>query len=121
MTTVGLAVVGASGCTGGGRLEFIPLNYRAIDPPPVRTVPLHVHRCYWWTDDQQRVWIAMEHQQGTPLNRYGQFMLRLSLLLDKLPAGQARDYRLTTRSFRGVLRSAVSESRFTSAAGIAVL
>ena len=121
LVAAGLLLAAGSGCTGHSRLEFIPLSCRTVEPPPARTTALRAGRCYWWQDEYGQVWVAMEHENRSALGRYASFALRLSLVLDKLPAGRARDYTLTRRSFRGVFRSPTGESRFISTAGAATL
>jgi hypothetical protein len=111
----------AAGCTGSGRLEFASLDFKAIDPPPPRVSPLKVQECYWWTDQDGQVWIAMQRRGTTFFNPRLRFEFQLSLVLEKLPAGQARNYQLRRRELRARVKFGPWESRFASQLGIAAL
>ncbi len=110
-----------SGCAGSGRLELAALNYRAIDPPAARTVQLDLDRCYWWTNEQGRVCIAMQQERWNALLPKFKFDFQASLVLDEPPAGRARDYVVSPRVLRGLVRAGPALSRFTSAEGVAAL
>lgn len=118
LLALGLAVL--SGCQGSGHIDVAALNYNAIDPPAPRISRLNLQRCYWWTDDEGRVWIAMERDQPLVI-RPEHFVFQLSLVLDKLPAGRARDYHISRHELRGVARLGPAESRLVSIAGIMAL
>lgn len=109
-----------AGCRGGGQLQFADLNYAAIDPPSPRFQTIEIERCYWWTDDAGQVWIAMEHDRAV-LPGVEPFVLRMSLVLEKLPAGRARNYLVQQRELRAVARLGPAEGRFVSLAGIVAL
>ncbi|MFQ5805513.1 MAG: hypothetical protein ACE5I3_03575 [Phycisphaerae bacterium] len=114
----------AVGCSGSGRIELASLNYRAVDPPaapPPRVARIDLDGCYWWTDDNGRVWIAMQRQWTPLFSPRLRFEFQLSLVLDKLPAGRARDYRVARKELRARLRFGPWESRFTSTVGILAL
>ena len=115
-----LVCLTASGCSGSAHLEFTALNFRSIDPPPPYSRSRFDH-CYWWTDDQERVWIAMERRVASILGEDFTFEFQLSLLLERLPAGRARNYTVGQREFRALARVGPLESRFTSSAGIVAL
>jgi len=110
-----------AGCTGSGRLEFASLNFKAIDPPAPRVSPLKVQECYWWTDQDGQVWIAMQHRGIPFFNPRLRFEFQLSLALEQLPAGQARNYQLRRRELRARVKFGPWESRFASQLGIAAL
>lgn len=115
-----------AGCSahGGGRVEVTALNYRAIDPPagpPPRFTRVELDRCYWWTDQAGQVWIAMERDQPVLFGSLGNFRFQLSLVLEKPPAGRARDYLVSKRELRSVARLGPAESRFVSLLGIVAL
>lgn len=108
----------AWGCAGGGRLELSSLDYRSIDPPAARGASVPLDRCHWWTDDEGRLWVAMESVSRPLFGALGPAVLQLSLELEGLPAGQARNYLAGQRQLRAVARFGPAESRFVSAAGI---
>ncbi|MFH1748565.1 MAG: hypothetical protein ABIG44_16140 [Planctomycetota bacterium] len=110
-----------AGCGGNAHLELTSLNYNSIDPPTPRTAKLDLNRCYWWTDADGQVWIAMESIRRPLFGVLGDFTFRLSLVLEKLPAGEGRNYTVAQRELRAVARFAVTEGRFVSSAGIVAL
>jgi len=112
---------GIAGCRGSGRIELASLNYGAIDPPAPRLTRLAVQECYWWTDQDERVWVAMQRKQSLPLNPKLQFEFQLSFALEKLPAGKARNYRLAGEELRARVHFGAWESRFTARVGIVAL
>ena len=118
ITVVSFCASLACGCAGGGHLELISLNYRAIDPPAPRASTLEVDRCYWWTDDAGRVWVALESVRHPWFTPFGPFLFQMSLALDRLPAGRARDYSVAQRELRALARLGPVESRFTAVAGV---
>ena len=125
--TVGCRGLGATllllvlGCTGSGRLEFASLDFRTVDPPAPRVSPVSVQECYWWTDPDGQVWIAMQSRRTAFLIPKLRFHFQLSLALERLPAGRARNYKLGRRELRVRVRFGPWESRFSSQTGIAAL
>jgi hypothetical protein len=110
-----------TGCTGTGRLEFASLDFRAVDPPPPRVSPVSVQECYWWTEPNGQLWIAMQSHRTPLIYPELRFQFQLSLALEKLPAGKARDYKLGRRELQVRVRLGPWESRFSSQVGIAAL
>ena len=110
-----------AGCTGSGRLEFASLDFRAVDPPAPRVSPVSVQECYWWTDQDGQVWIAMRSQRAVPFHPKLRFQFQLSLALEALPASKARNYKLGRRALRARVGFGPWESRFSSQVGIAAL
>jgi len=113
-----------AGCTGTAHVCVAALDYQAIDPPagaPPQFTQLDMDRCYWWTDENGHVWVAMECQRPSLLIPEWRFRFLLSLALDQPPAGRARDYRLGQREVRGIARFGPSQSRFESVRGIVAL
>lgn len=108
------------GCSGRADLEFTSLNFRSIDPPPPHTRS-RIDHCYWWLDEQDRVRIAMERRVGSILGEDFAFQFQLSLVLEKLPAGRARNYTVGKNELRALARAGPFESRFSSTAGIVAL
>ncbi len=109
-----------AGCQGGGHVDVAALNYRDIDPPAPNITRLDLDRCFWWTDEQDHVWIALERDQPFLLGPE-HFVFQLSLALDKPPAGRSRNYLASNRELRGVACFGPAQSRFVSMAGIVAL
>lgn len=119
--TLGLVVVALFGCVNPGRVHVVPLNYAAIDPPAARVTTINLHDCYWWTSENGEVWIAMEHRRPVPIANTGDFVFRMSLVLESLPAGRSRNYEASRRELRALARFGPAESRFESIKGIVAL
>jgi hypothetical protein len=109
------------GCNGRARLELVSLDLKAIDPPSPHVTPVKMQECYWWTDDDGQVWIAMQRTQTPLLAPKFRLQFELSLALPRLPAGKARNYPVTRRELRARLRFGPWEGRFNSLAGIVAL
>lgn len=110
----------ALGCAGSGRIELAALNYRDIDPPEPTYTALSIQRCTWWTDEHGQVWIAMQHERAVALAGE-KLVFRLSLVLDALPAGRAKNYLVSRRELRAFARFGPAQARYTSLAGIVAL
>ena len=108
------------GCQGSGRVEVVALDYKAIDPPAPHCTGLNVDRCYWWSDEAGHVWVAMERNQPWLFGRT-HFVFQLSLMLEKLPAGKARNYLIGKQELRAAARFGPAQSRFVSLNGIVAL
>jgi hypothetical protein len=115
---VAACLCGAAGCHGSGRIEIASLNYRTIDPPAPQHTPIDFHECYWWTDADGRVWIAMQREQAALFNPKLRFQFQLSLVLEKLPAGPALNYKVTRNTLRARVHFGPWQSRFTSQVGV---
>ena len=115
-----LLCVSSLGCSGHADLQFTALSFRSIDPPPPHTRS-RIDHCYWWLDEQDRVRIAMERRVASILGEDFAFQFQLSLVLEKLPAGRARNYTVGKNELRALARAGPFESRFSSTAGIVAL
>ena len=110
----------ALGCAGSGRIDLAALNYRDIDPPEPTYTTLPIQRCTWWTDERGQVWVAMQHERAVVLTG-DKLLFRLSLVLDALPAGRAKNYLVSRRELRAFARFGPAQARYTSLAGIVAL
>ncbi len=113
-----------SGCTGSGQVHIAALDYQAIDPPagaPPRFVQIDLDRCFWWTDEHGKVWVALGRDQPLLLAPEWRFKFQLSLALDQPPAGRARDYAVSKRELRAMVRAGPTQARYSSVRGIVAL
>ncbi len=113
-----------AGCTGSGHVQIAALDYQAIDPPagpPPRVVQIDADRCCWWTDERGKVWVALERDQPLLLTPEWRFKFQLSLALDEPPAGRARDYAVSKRELRAMVRAGPTQARYSSVRGIVAL
>jgi hypothetical protein len=113
-----IVVAGASGCAGGGRIEAISLDFRNIDPQRPLKQPVNLDSCRWWTDDYGTLWIAMTRRVSGLMGPATNLDFALSLSLEKLPAGAARNYKAGANVLRARSRFGIAESRLSSVAGI---
>jgi len=118
---LGVCLGGLTGCSGGGRVEVVSLNYRSIDPPAPRVARIDLDRCYWWADQEGQVWIAMERETRPLFGIFGRICFQMSLVLEKLPAGRERYYIAAKRELRARALVGPAQIRFSSAAGILAL
>jgi len=115
---VGVGLLAQFGCAPAGRIELVALNFTSIDPPAPTTGSLDLDHCYWWEDEDGQLWFAAESGMRPFFGQLGDFRFHLSLALERLPAGKARDYDIRRRELRAVARFGPTESRFTSSRGI---
>lgn len=113
-------LLGLTGCQGSGRVELAVLDFGRIDPPAPRISTVRLQRCYWWTDEEGQVWIALERDQPWLLGPE-RFIYQMSLVLEALPAGPAREYLVNKRELRALARFGPAEARFVSLNGIVAL
>ena len=111
-----------AGCArGNATLQIASLNYRSIDPPAARVMDVRASGCYWWTDDADRVWVAFERRFHSLLIPQLNSTFQFSLMLEKLPAGHARNYEARREELRARVRTGPFEIRFVSRQGIVAL
>lgn len=115
------ALAGSTGCANRGHLEVASLNYQSIDPPSATVARVDLAEAYWWTDGDDRVWIALRREVPSLLGEIARFELQMSFVLEQLPAGEARNYLAKKNELRAVARVGLSESRFVAATGIVAL
>lgn len=77
-----------------------------------------MRECYWWTDEDGQLWIAMQRQQTPLFYPKMRFEFQLSLALERLPAGTARNCKVDRTTLRARIRFGPWESRFSSRVGI---
>ena len=111
----------ALGCNGSGQIQFASLSYRSIDPPNAAVAEVEARECYWWEDDDGRVWVAMQRHFSPPFHPEFYVHIELSLVVDRLPRGKARNYRLNRDSLRARVRIGPWETRFSSQIGVAAV
>ncbi len=118
MAACGLLV---AGCAGHASVHTAALSTRKIGTTGslVRTVT--PDECYFWVNQKQELRIAM---RGTRLSLLGSRFKReyvLSLILEGLPAGSTRNYRMNLRTLRARHRRGYGHVRSASVTGIAAI
>lgn len=107
------------GCGGSAKLSFISMHSQSIDPPRVEPYDFHAQECYWWIDEDGDLCLAVAAHEGSLfLGRLGDVDVELSFVLGKPPAGSGRDYALSQRGVRSIVRSAMQNQRFNAISGV---
>jgi hypothetical protein len=119
-TLVLLLAALATGCAGRGRVFSVPL-YRSDmppDEPPAATV--EPDQAYYWVEDDGPLNVSLARAWAAgPASAPVEW--RLSLMLEKLPAGSARLYKLDRSSIRLVEAGGGIHRRGLSIRGVAVI
>jgi len=110
----------AGGCGGGARLSLVPIDQGRISRTEPFVVELHAAECYY-SIDGERIRIAIADENISLIGEWGKQSLVWSIVLDGLPAHNARDYRLDRNSIRGKLRHGPKHVRFASLSGVLAL
>ncbi len=113
-------VVTASGCASGASLQFADLNFKRLNPDDPLIVNVPIESC-WWSIEGQQVHIAMtlgdiRSESGTTRER-----MLLSLVLEGIPEGQAREYRLGKPAMRCYRHEKQDHARYASLQGVATI
>lgn len=74
--------------------------------------------CYYWVNEKNELCLAMRAADWSILGDRFEREFILSLVLEGLPAGRARDYRVFRRTFRARGRAGYRYTRAASLAGI---
>jgi hypothetical protein len=116
-----LASGGIGGCTGSADIRVLSLNYASIDPPTTDIARVQVDRCFWWADDEGRLWVAMHGRRDRLFSELADLDFKLSLRLEQPPAGQARNYLAGRDELRARVQLGPVQSRFESSRGVVAI
>lgn len=122
----GAGLLGAAlltvGCAGPpGQIATVALDYRNIDPPPAEVGRLTLDRAVWWTDEQGRLWIGLQRTPQWFGGPTAELALELTLRLEAMPAGAARNYAVNSQSVRARVAAGPLETRFVSEEGVVAI
>lgn len=109
------------GCGDRARIDVVSLDFSNLDPQRPLVQRIEPDSCRWWTDDEETLWIVMTRRIALPLGPVKNFDFELSLRLDRLPSGKARQYSVDRDALRARVRFGLNDSRLSSTAGIAVV
>lgn len=112
---------GFVGCSGSGTIHVMPYIRHDLprEEPLVQNTP--VHEAYYWQDEHDRLIIALRTRQHTLLGPMFSVDYATSIVLDDLPAGSERLYRVTIREIQSVLRTGGDRRRSRSMMGVVVI
>lgn len=109
------------GCAGHGSVHMIPLGPKPIKMTGPLIVPVAPKESYYWVNEQQELCVAMRTKRHSLLGARFEREFILSLVLDGLPAGSARYYRVGRRALRAKTRAGFTHTRSASLSGTAVV
>jgi len=111
----------AAGCSGGGVVHTLPLRRTDFQPGerPITSVP--ITQAYYWTDEDGTLNIGLGYRARSLLGKAYDAEWFLSLVLDGLPAGSERLYKLGKREIRTVQSHGGDHRRGSSGDGVAVI
>ncbi len=110
-----------AGCSGGGSVKLVPLMRSDLpDPEPlIQNVP--ISEAWYVLEPNGQLVIALRYHAGSLLGRAFDTDWEMSLVLDGLPAGSSRLYKLKGDTVRTVQTLGPDQRRARSWSGIAVL
>jgi hypothetical protein len=117
------AILPLPGCAPDTQIHMVALNYENIDVEPRFVLPVRVNpqRCYWWTNESGKVYLAMEHDAPSIFGPAGRSVFQLVFTLEQPPAGRARNYLVAKQEMFAVARQGPARSRYTATSGIVAL
>ncbi|HSW47197.1 MAG TPA: hypothetical protein VLM89_16660 [Phycisphaerae bacterium] len=110
-----------SGCAGSGVVHVMPfLRYDfPANELPAQTV--QADRACWWQDEQGRVYVALRRHVPSLLGKAFEYDWQMTLMVEDLPAGSEKLYRLGADSVRQRLSFGGVHLRSLSLTGVAVV
>lgn len=118
---VATALITLAGCAGSASVSVVPLNFQRISPTGPLIYEFAPKECYYWVSDAKELCIAMTVEKKFLRPGVNQEEFHLSLVLEGLPAGDARTYPFNTRTVRARNRQGLSNTRFASIDGVAAV
>ena len=120
---LGLLIVCAetAGCAGSAHIGVVPLNLKKLRDRDPLIRHLDARRCYYWHDEKGRLCIALEFENLSLIGDYGRRSLAMSLVLNEMPVGNARNYRANLRTLRMIARAGAQHVRWASLSGIVAI
>lgn len=118
--TAGVLLV-VTGCTGRGEVRAVPFARSDFtrQEPLIQTVP--VEEAYYWLREDGTVGVALGYHGSSLFGRAFDADWRMSLVLEDLPAGREKLYRLGPQSARVAQSVGGDQRRARSLTGVAVL
>lgn len=113
-----LLVSSLTGCSGRALVHTVPLGTQKISTEGPLLLRESMDECYFWTDEQDRLIIAMRKKHRSLLGKLLDREFVLSFVLPGVPAGASRDYRMDRSTARLVSRFGIYPQRGGSTGGI---
>ena len=117
--SISLSFLALAGCSGSGSVHIVPLIRTDLPPgePLMQTVP--ISEAYYWNDSDGTLKLALRHRAPALLG--ASLDWQMSVVLEGLPAGKERLYRLAQREIRVVQDYGGDHRRSRSGMGVAVV
>jgi len=96
------AAVVCTGCNGHARVTLIPLNTQRLTSTADLDFDFSPQACYWWTDEQERLQVAMKAEGFSPLGDLTRRSLELSLVLGRPPKTDEVQFRIGGDTARAI-------------------
>lgn len=112
---------GVIGCSGSATVHSMPFlrhDFSATESPAHK---IDIDEAYYWVDEQERLNVALRRYVPSLLGKAHEYDWRLSLVLEDLPAGSEKLYRLGADSVRLLISHGGSHARGSSLMGVAVV
>lgn len=106
------------GCSGHALVHTVPLGLQKINTEGPLLLRESMDECYYWTDEQNRLVIAMRRTHRSLLGKLLDREFVLSFVLPGLPAATSRDYRMDRTTARLFSRFGIYPQRGGSTGGI---
>ena len=116
MAALGLLLL--AGCAGHASIHLVPLGGSKISTTAPLVQKITPDECYYWVNEKNELCLAMREVDRSIWGKRFEGEFILSLVLEGLPAGAARDYRVSRRTLRARLRAGYRHTRAASLGGI---
>ncbi len=115
------ALCGVAGCNGSATVHSMPFLRQDFSATEAPAQKIDIDEAYYWLDDQKRLNVALCRHVPSLLGKAYEYDWRLSLVLEDLPAGSEKLYRLGVDSIRLLLAHGGLHARGASLMGVAVV
>ncbi len=109
------------GCAGNASVHMIPVSSRKISMTGALVVRIDPNKCYFWLSEQGEICIAMGRAKRSILGSAFDREFALSLVLEGLPAGWGRQYRVDRKTLRVRRDAGFTHTRAASLSGLAAV
>jgi hypothetical protein len=112
---------GVVGCAGSGLVQMVPGMRSDIPPDEPLIGSVQAREAWYWKGEKGDLNIVLARRQRSPLNAALDSNWVMSIVLEDLPAGRERLYRVGTPTFRVVQSYGVDRRRARSLGGVVVI
>lgn len=116
-----LCVILHAGCAGHATIHMLPMGPKPIKTTGPLVIEVAPDECYYWVNDDRDLCVAMRAHRESLFGERVSSEFVLSLVLDGVPAGSGRYYRLGRRAVRAKRSAGYTHTRSASLSGIAVV